>query len=255
MQTVQEDDRTKSLKNYEGIVKCLFERAVRECCLYSGAWIRYLEWVQYQCATSDKKVLESLILRAVRNCMWDGSIWAYRIRLLEYLEGSHEEVTKCFEEALNMGLSSGEMYIDVWFAYVEHFRRITDKQQPQSLEKFKTLLENAVEFVQNYDFQCKLLRFAAWVQAEYFKDYAAMRQLFTQILTYGSNGNKYEFWLELVRLEQQYGDEKHQRKTWQRALNNVTDWPQLVAEQWLDFERKYGSISSMMSCKYSINHW
>lgn len=42
----------------------------------------------------------------------------------------------------------------------------------------------------------------------------------------------------------QYGDQKHVRKVFSRALNATRDWPESIGQSWLSYERDQGSLDS-----------
>lgn len=45
------------------------------------------------------------------------------------------------------------------------------------------------------------------------------------------------------------GDTKHLRKLYHKALAAVKDWPESIANSWIDFERDEGSLEHMESCE------
>lgn len=46
-----------------------------------------------------------------------------------------------------------------------------------------------------------------------------------------------------------YGDTKHLRKLFQKALSSVKDWPESIANAWIDFERDEGTLEQMEFCE------
>lgn len=42
-----------------------------------------------------------------------------------------------------------------------------------------------------------------------------------------------------------YGDAKHLRKLYTRALTSTQDYPEAIAREWLDFELQDGSLESL----------
>lgn len=45
-----------------------------------------------------------------------------------------------------------------------------------------------------------------------------------------------------------YGDSKHLRKLYPRALLNTKDWPEYIAKAWANYERDEGTFESFESC-------
>lgn len=58
-----------------------------------------------------------------------------------------------------------------------------------------------------------------------------------------------------------YGDQKHVRKLFARALMTNTDNPALIGTEWIRYETLYGDLNSLMSCqekfkaRYEIYLW
>ena len=46
-----------------------------------------------------------------------------------------------------------------------------------------------------------------------------------------------------------YGDTKHLRKLFQKALTSVKDWPESIANSWIDFERDEGTLEQIEICE------
>lgn len=55
-------------------------------------------------------------------------------------------------------------------------------------------------------------------------------------------------WLEYANLERQYGDTNKVRALFQRALSARTDWPLYIYEEWLMFEREFGTLENLLKC-------
>lgn len=59
-------------------------------------------------------------------------------------------------------------------------------------------------------------------------------------------------WLEFCNLERQYGQTQQLRQTFKRALSCTTDWPQCISEEWLLFEREFGTLDEVLKCLDTI---
>ncbi|KAJ8928201.1 hypothetical protein NQ314_019264 [Rhamnusium bicolor] len=55
-------------------------------------------------------------------------------------------------------------------------------------------------------------------------------------------------WLEYANLERQYGDTNKLRSLFQRAVSTHLDWPQCIVEEWLMFEREFGTLENVLNC-------
>lgn len=231
-------------------IRCLYERAVSEVCLDHELWYDYCLYF-FKLGNYDAALKTSE--RALRNCPWSDDLWMFNMRVLEILGKSHDDVTQCLEKALGAGFQNGHQYLQLWLTYLEHYRRITDPNNTEAVEKLREAFNRghqhlAENFGIDADPECTFLRFWAKIEASFLKDVIAARKIWNEygiLKTLGSSAN---IWLELIGLEQQYGDEKHVRKTYQRALSSTKDWPQCIVQSWLMYEREYGSVESVMSC-------
>ena len=51
----------------------------------------------------------------------------------------------------------------------------------------------------------------------------------------------------------QYGDHKHCRRVYQRALRSVTDHPEFICTEYLKFEREEGALSGLYLAKSRVH--
>ena len=51
----------------------------------------------------------------------------------------------------------------------------------------------------------------------------------------------------------QYGDHKHCRRVYQRALKSVTDHPEVICTEYLKFEREEGALSGLYLAKSRVH--
>lgn len=72
---------------------CLYERAITQFCLVPELWEEYI----YFCLRLGNSV-ESIVLRALRNCPWNEELWVAKLRVMEKQNTSEHEVMKCFEQ-------------------------------------------------------------------------------------------------------------------------------------------------------------
>lgn len=49
-----------------------------------------------------------------------------------------------------------------------------------------------------------------------------------------------------------YGDSKHLRKLFPRALQNTKDWPEYIAKAWINYERDEGTFESYENCTSKV---
>ena len=55
-------------------------------------------------------------------------------------------------------------------------------------------------------------------------------------------------WLEYATLERRYGEPQTIRALFQKALKAVTDWPYYIIDEWLMYERHFGTLNDVMKC-------
>lgn len=230
-------------------IRCLYERAIAEVSLDGEIWheycIYYFDLGNYPTALSTSE-------RALRNCPWDSDLWVFNLRILELNEKSHDDITACLEKALQVGFQTGQQYLQIWLTYLEHYRRITDPKNKDAVEKLRDAFQKGYKHIaDNFgiegDPDCSLLRLWAKIEASFLNDITSARKIWNDYGILKTLGNTANTWLELIHLEQQYGDDKHVRKTYHRALTCTKDWPQCIVQAWLIYERQFGTVESCIS--------
>ena len=61
-----------------------------------------------------------------------------------------------------------------------------------------------------------------------------------------------ENWLEYINLEKMYGDTKHLRRLFLRAMERTQDQPEKITQAWLQFEREEGSLEQFEECERKV---
>lgn len=162
---------------------------------------------------------------------------------LRYVSGDKSEVMSCFEQGLaSVSPSPG---LDLWLTYLEYVRRRGSDDDPEALLK---LFGQATELLDETGDPTSAV--PRWHAAELAQrgDVAGARRVWAQILHKPHNKLSAALWLECVALERQYGDAAQQRRLYQRALAARTDCPQRVADEWLAFERRRGTLQDVLEC-------
>lgn len=246
-------------------MRVLYERALADLSLDPELWYDYCVYY-FDLGNFDKAHHTSE--RALRNCPWDPDIWSFEMRILETLNKPHDEITACLEKALTIGFQLGQQYLQLWLTYLEHYKRITDPKDIKQVEKLRGAFQKAYKHIaDNFgidgDPECALLRFWAKVEAGFLNDITAARNVWNEYSLMKTVGNVANIWLELLALEQQFGDDKHVRKMYQRALTSTKDWPQSIVQSWICYERQFGSSDSSITTanicrkfmrKYNLQH-
>lgn len=102
------------------------------------------------------------------------------------------------------------------------------------------------DFKHNGDPGFTLEKYWVIVEAKCFRNMEKARKIFNEmIITKGNVGKFAVEWIEFYDLEKMYGDEKHQRKLLNRALNEVRDnlEKEIIYELIFKFEKLNGNVN------------
>ncbi|XP_030753362.1 squamous cell carcinoma antigen recognized by T-cells 3 [Sitophilus oryzae] len=217
-------------------VICLYERAAVQLCLLPDFWWDYCNYV-----FNLGPLALNVCKKALRNCPWSEDLWIFKLRVLEKLEKSDDQVMECFEQGIsNIAPSPG---LELWLAYLEYTHRVVGS--PEKLDKLFNQAIQQLGF--ENDAQCKVGRLFSRILG-HRGDMKAARKIWSHILGKPQNKGSYALWLESINLEKQYGDANSVRNLFQKALNSVKDWPQYIMEEWLVYERHFGTLDDVMKC-------
>ncbi|KAJ4445263.1 hypothetical protein ANN_07064 [Periplaneta americana] len=234
-------------------VQCLYERAVAELCLDASIWLEYVEYL-YSTLKIDTVVLP-VCKRAVRNCPWSSPLWQHYMKALERYEKSFDEIKEVMEQALSVGFSNAEDYRNLWLCYIDYMRRRVDWSkgyQPIEVAELRGTFNRACEHLAQYfglqgDPNCDILQYWARIEAAHCGNMEKFRLLWSDILGQGHEKTA-AMWLEYIQWERAFGDNKHLRRLFPRALMCTEDWPESIGNAWLNYERDEGTLDSFEFC-------
>ncbi|XP_029163172.1 LOW QUALITY PROTEIN: squamous cell carcinoma antigen recognized by T-cells 3-like [Nylanderia fulva] len=237
-----------------GRITVLYERAVTDLSLEESIWMDYLTYLED--TIKIEFVLDPVYQRASRNIPWCSKVWQKWIRSYERWERPVLEVQKLLENALSNGFSVAEDYRNLWIIYLEYLRRrieqCSDEEKERHLDIIRNTFNKACEHLANFgldgDPNCVILQYWARTEAIHASNMEKARTLWADILSQGHSAT-ISYWLEYISLEKCYGDTKHLRKLYQKALASVKDWPESVVNAWIDFERDEGTLEQMELCE------
>ncbi len=237
-------------------VKCIYERRATDHCLVEAVWSEYADYLGTQ--LKDLTEAKSVLARAVRNCTWSGRLWVKMVRICERLGESKIEVCKQLEAGL-VSLSEPSHIRDLWLAYIDFCRRRLvsddeDQVRDKDKEDLRTLFKRALDHLAALggDVECKMARYWASIEADRFRDMERARQIWSEILA-GPAGDKSSFWIEYIFLEKMFGDSKHLKRLFPRALAKPTlDDFMVIGEMWIQFEREEGTLDSFEDAEKKV---
>ncbi|XP_011871430.1 PREDICTED: squamous cell carcinoma antigen recognized by T-cells 3-like [Vollenhovia emeryi] len=242
-------------QNNLDLVTVLYERAITELSLETSIWLDYIAYLENKSRLAH--VLDPVYRRASRNIPWCSAVWQKWMRSYEVWDKNISEVQAILESALSAGFSTAEDYRTLWLAYLECMRRrieqYPDEERDKYLDVIRKTFNRACEHLAKYfgldgDPNCVILQYWARFEAIHADDMEQMRRLWADILSHGHSATA-SYWLEYIVLEKSYGDSKHLRKLYQKALGSTQDWPESIANSWIDFERDKGTLEQMEFCE------
>uniref|UniRef100_A0A1I7WEZ9 Pre-mRNA-splicing factor 18 n=1 Tax=Heterorhabditis bacteriophora TaxID=37862 RepID=A0A1I7WEZ9_HETBA len=108
-------------------------------------------------------------------------------------------------------------------------------------------------FVGEWDSHGEYRRNWAWFAFTKLGDVVKIgRKIWEDILASGG-GRLAERWLEAIRLERQFGDVQIARKLLYKALNSVSDHPNIIFEYIIQFEREEGTLEQLDKALEKVN--
>ena len=230
-------------------VQCLYERAVAEHCLVGELWEEYLAYMESTIKIGP--VVLPVYARALRNCPWSVELWCAHLRALERYEKETSEVTKVFEQALEAGFSELSSYLELWLTFIDYKRRGTHfgKEETDSMRDLRTVFERARIHLGEVggDPGHEVAKYQANLEADQYGCMDVARQIWAAILQ--TQPFTASLWMDFIQLEKTYGDKKHLRKAFQRALEKTYDQPEIIAKAFLQFEREEGSLEAWEQCR------
>ena len=240
-------------------IQNLFERRITDHCLQPDVWLEYLRYLELELKID--YVILPVYERAVRNCTWSGEIWARYIRTLERFDKPQKEVVSVFERSLTAGFSDPADYLKNWLAFIDFKRRKMkfddyeddeEDAKEKEMEEMRELFTKAVNHLASVggDAECKIARYWASMEADRFRAMEEARKIWSDVLVV--IGERSQFCLEYLSLEKMFGDTKHLRKLFPRVFECCHDWPELVGEVWIQFEREEGSLAQFEEAERKV---
>ena len=95
------------------------------------------------------------------------------------------------------------------------------------------------------------------MEAKYLKNMEKSRKIFNEMILAKTDASQYaQIWLEFYDLEKEFGDEKHQRKLLNRALNEVSGQEkETIFDVLLKFEKLNGNAQQHANVYFKCEHF
>ncbi|KAF6031803.1 SART3 [Bugula neritina] len=238
-------------------IRCLFERALAVNCLDQNIWIKYTLYLE-KTMTEDSDVILSVYKRSLRNCPWSGALWVAYCLACEKNGETLEKLEGHMEAALQSGMQTSQDFLNVWTTYCDVIRRRINWAEIDSalLDRLRAVFERAIPHLLKYfgeegDPDCALPKYWAMIEAKHCQNVEKSRQIWNDTMT-GYRHDKAVAWLEFANFERCYGDYKHCRKVFQRALKSVTDYPESICAEYIRFEREEGALSQLYAAQSRV---
>ena len=190
--------------------------------------------------------------RAIRNVPWCLEIWCNYLRFLEREHQPPGQVREVFEQALSAGLSAQGSYLQLWLCFIDYKRRKTvweDTEVTESMSELRTVFERANAHLAKCkdDPEFEVSKYWANLEADQFGVMGNARKIWSEIT--GTDPSRASVWLDYIHLEKTFGDKKHLRKAYQRAVEKTSDTPELIVKSFIQFEREEGSLEAYEEAK------
>jgi len=229
-------------------IRSIYERRITDHCLIPLVWNEYSQYLEVKLKDFESSL--EILIRAVRNCHWSGDLWVRIVKCCERLGQSKSEICKHFEAGLVAGLVAATDFLNLWLAYLDYRRRQLaydddDECLDKDKEDLRAVFRQALDHLANVagDPECKVARYWANIESDRFRNMEQARQIWSEI-TMGPAGEKAHFWMEYIYLEKMFGDTKHLKKLFPRAFAKTADFPSMIGDMWIQFEREEGTLDS-----------
>eukprot|EP00050_Salpingoeca_kvevrii_P023249 m.139751 g.139751 ORF g.139751 m.139751 type:complete len:908 (+) comp9999_c0_seq1:2-2725(+) len=234
-------------------VQLAFERAITENALNPTLWLAYGTYLTDE-LPNVAELQVRLYSRAVRNVSWVAIFWVKYMEALERAEHSSAEIEDTFQKAMVAGFNAEGDYYSMWRAYLDfwnrrHLASETDEARDKALTEWRDACTRALEFLQKYypksESLSAITRYQARLELTRHNNVEAGQALFRQLVSIRGLGSQAAIWLDWARTEQAADAPDRARGVFKEAINRVTDYPEHVAQTWLDFESEEGSLAEL----------
>uniref|UniRef100_A0A5S6QUZ7 RRM domain-containing protein n=1 Tax=Trichuris muris TaxID=70415 RepID=A0A5S6QUZ7_TRIMR len=233
---------------------CLFERAIADMPFNKQIWLRYLSWLDSSIKTPE--VCLRAFQRAARFLPADVEVWQRSLLGCEYNNASWEMLAGMANRAFGVGNLKCTEAVELWLLHIYQYRRKCAGNSAGSEEVCKLFEDGSQWLKQN--FGDRYWDMDGWYKKCWARYLASecgrmeeARSLWKDVMK-GGNGRLASFWMDYIWFERQFGDHVNVAALFLMASNSVTDFPEVVFNEWLQFLREEGSIEELWSAMHRI---
>ena len=189
--------------------------------------------------------------RAIRNVPWCLVVWCDFLRAMERHRQPPAALRELFEQALSAGLSGPGSYLELWLCFIDYKRRRTvwDTEVTESMSELRNVFERANTHLAKCkdDPEFEVSKYWANLEADQFGVMENARKIWSEITA--AEPSRASVWLDYIQLEKTFGDKKHLRRAYQRAVEKTRDSPEIIVKSFIQFEREEGSLEAYEEAK------
>ena len=189
--------------------------------------------------------------RAIRNVPWCLAVWCDFLRAMERHRQPPAALRELFEQALSAGLSGPGSYLELWLCFIDYKRRRTvwDTEVTESMSELRNVFERANTHLAKCkdDPEFEVSKYWANLEADQFGVMENARKIWSEITA--AEPSRASVWLDYIQLEKTFGDKKHLRRAYQRAVEKTRDSPEIIVKSFIQFEREEGSLEAYEEAK------
>lgn len=246
--------RPKKLQNPK-IVIALYERVIldypRE---FAAIWDDYVVYLFSLGAEISSETICDVLSRATKAFPESGALWAHTLRLRNIsgesfadLEVVNDEVKSIAAFKKSENYSNWKDFTMTWLFFIR--KQFSETQDESYLERF--ILEADEAFSRTLEqgrsdtyFEMEKFLIEQWT---ILNDFDQARTIWNRVSKY--HGKTGEFWIKWIIWERLHGDYFSTTDVFTKALtrNNI-DWPERIFQEFIEYERSYGSFYSIQQC-------
>ncbi|CAI4227961.1 unnamed protein product [Auanema sp. JU1783] len=235
-------------------VQCLYERIISHHNQDETVWLNYGNWA----STTIKipTIVAEIYERSVRSCFYSCALWQQLLLALERANYDYNKIDSYWAQSKD-SINNADEGRALYRTYIYLLRRraaATDNDYTKMQEVFEEGKAVLIDyFDHDWDPKMEYRKNLSHFYQSVLKDHNKVREVWKDILASGG-GRFAEKWLEGIVIERQLGNVEGARKMFYKALNSVSDHPNLVYEAFIQFEREEGSLSDLDLALEKVNN-